>query len=79
VGSGGVLRHGDPALRAQVLRPAVSDHGGGWKVPEGAALVVDQSYVLAAAGLLAMDSAAGAAAGAKLLRTHLVEGAPTVR
>ncbi|WP_426565885.1 glutamate mutase L [Angustibacter sp. McL0619] len=62
VGSGGVLRHHDDAARAQVLAPAVSDHGGGWRVPEQARLAVDDRYVLFAAGLLA-PHAPGAAAG----------------
>jgi hypothetical protein len=53
VGSGGVLRHGDGERRRQVLNPAVTDHAGGWRVPEHAATVVDDRYVLFAAGLLA--------------------------
>jgi len=55
VGSGGVLRHGSPELRNQVLRPATHDLAGGWPVPEHARAVVDVDYVLAAAGLLASD------------------------
>ena len=55
VGSGGVLRHGSPELRAQVLRPATTDLAGGWPVPEHARPVVDVDYVLAAAGLLATE------------------------
>ena len=61
VGSGGVLRHATPARLAEILRPALSDHGGGWKVPAAAELAVDVSYVLAAAGLLAADHPAAAA------------------
>ncbi len=61
VGSGGVLRHNDNGVRAQVLGPAVTDHGGGWRVPEGARLAVDDRYVLFAAGLLARDLPAAAA------------------
>ena len=68
VGSGGALRHGDAALRAHVLRPATRDHGGGWKVPEGAATAVDASYVLAAAGLLAGEHPEAAA---RLVTTQL--------
>jgi len=68
VGSGGVLRHGDNALRARVLRPATRDHAGGWKVPDRAATAVDASYVLAAAGLLAAEHPAAAA---RLLATQL--------
>ena len=55
VGSGGVLRHGSPDLRAQVLRPATHDLSGGWPVPEHAHAVVDADYVLAATGLLSAD------------------------
>lgn len=53
VGSGGVLRHGDDALRRRVLSPATGDHAGGWRVPESARVLVDERYVLFAAGLLA--------------------------
>jgi MutL protein len=53
VGSGGVLRYAEPAALNRILAPALGDHAGGWKVPEGAALAVDAQYVLAAAGLLA--------------------------
>jgi uncharacterized protein (TIGR01319 family) len=61
VGSGGVLRHGSPELRAQVLRPATRDLAGGWPVPEHARTVVDVDYVLAAAGLLSADHSETAA------------------
>jgi uncharacterized protein (TIGR01319 family) len=61
VGSGGVLRHNDDAVRSRVLRPAVTDHGGGWRVPERARLVVDDRYVLFAAGLLAPEARTAAA------------------
>jgi hypothetical protein len=50
-----VLRHGSPALREQVLGPATADISGGWPVPEHARTVVDDAYVLAAAGLLCAD------------------------
>ncbi len=53
IGSGGVLRHGDEALRRAVLGPLTADHGGGWAVPEHARTAVDERYVLFAAGLLA--------------------------
>jgi uncharacterized protein (TIGR01319 family) len=52
IGSGGVLRHGGGE---RVLRAVLSDVGGGWAPPEQARAVVDQQYVLAAAGLLAAD------------------------
>ncbi|HET8615740.1 MAG TPA: glutamate mutase L [Actinomycetales bacterium] len=53
IGSGGVLRHHDDGARARALAPAVTDHGGGWRVPSSARLAVDDRYVLFAAGLLA--------------------------
>jgi hypothetical protein len=52
VGSGGVLRHGGGAY---VLDAVLSDHSGGWAAPSSARTVVDERYVLAAAGLLAID------------------------
>lgn len=68
VGSGGVLRHGSDALRAQVLAPATGDRAGGWKLPEHADVVVDSRYVLAAAGLLAAEHPLAAA---RLVRSLL--------
>ena len=52
VGSGGVLRHGGGAY---VLDAVLSDTAGGWPAPTAARTVVDEQYVLAAAGLLAID------------------------
>jgi uncharacterized protein (TIGR01319 family) len=52
VGSGGVLRHGGGTY---VLDAVMSDVAGGWAAPAAARTVVDQQYVLAAAGLLAID------------------------
>ncbi|MGN6522426.1 MAG: glutamate mutase L [Actinomycetes bacterium] len=69
VGSGGVLRHGTDELRSLVLAPAVSDHAGGWKVPERARVTTDVRYVLAAAGLLAESHPVAAA---RLLHDQLV-------
>ncbi len=68
VGSGGVLRHGGAAAIESVLGPALRDHAGGWKLPERARVVVDGSYVLAAAGLLSTDhpDAAARLLGAEL-------------
>jgi len=71
VGSGGVLRHGDEATRKQILAPALGDFAGGWPVPENARTVVDASYVLAAAGLLARDHPEAAA---RLLQSALLSG-----
>jgi uncharacterized protein (TIGR01319 family) len=62
VGSGGVLRHADPEQAVDVLRSVVRDPGGGWRTPEHPRVVVDRSYVLAAAGLLALDGRAPLAA-----------------
>jgi uncharacterized protein (TIGR01319 family) len=52
VGSGGVLRHATQPQRAGALNCALTDHPGGWAVPEGAALAVDVGYTVFAAGLL---------------------------
>ncbi|WP_229070362.1 glutamate mutase L [Actinoplanes sp. DH11] len=63
IGSGGVLRHGGGH---HVLSAVLGDLAGGWKLPERARTVVDEEYVLAAAGLLAADhpeAAAGLLAG----------------
>jgi hypothetical protein len=67
VGSGGVLRH-DPGGGRDILRPARDDHAGGWVLPRSPRLVVDVSYVLAAAGLLGAENPAAATA---LLRREL--------
>jgi uncharacterized protein (TIGR01319 family) len=55
IGSGGVLRHADPAAAASVLAGPLHDLAGGWPLPRQADTVVDVAYVLAAAGLLAED------------------------
>jgi len=68
IGSGGVLRHADSARRDAVLHAGLTDHAGGWLLPERAAATVDAHYVLAAAGLLADDHPIAAA---RLLRAHL--------
>jgi uncharacterized protein (TIGR01319 family) len=52
VGSGGVLRHGGGAT---VLDAILGDTAGGWAAPTGAKRVIDTEYLLAAAGLLAVD------------------------
>ncbi|MEV6303511.1 glutamate mutase L [Actinoplanes sp. NPDC051861] len=52
VGSGGVLRHGGGE---RVLDAVLGDVVGGWAPPERAKAVIDDQYVLAAAGLLAVD------------------------
>lgn len=68
VGSGGVLRHGSGAVREQVLAPARTDLAGGWPLPEAARSVVDDRYVLAAAGLLSAEHPETAV---QLLARHL--------
>ncbi|HEX5204313.1 glutamate mutase L [Paractinoplanes rhizophilus] len=59
VGSGGVLRHGGGRY---VLEAVLADTAGGWAAPVTARTVVDERYVLAAAGLLAIDHRDAAAA-----------------
>jgi hypothetical protein len=68
IGSGGVLRHADAAARTRILGPLLSDHGGGWAVPDRAALAVDVHATLFAAGLLA---ARAPEAAARLARSGL--------
>ncbi|MGB3185447.1 MAG: glutamate mutase L [Ornithinimicrobium sp.] len=55
VGSGGVLRHSDRSASTAVLQAVLNDHGGGWRPPARARLVVDRAYLLAGIGLLAQD------------------------
>ncbi|HLS46840.1 MAG TPA: glutamate mutase L [Ornithinicoccus sp.] len=55
IGSGGVLRHADPAAAHAVLRAVLADHGGGWRPPEDARPSVDREYLTFAAGLLAAE------------------------
>ena len=54
VGSGGVLRHGRAGVADRVLGSSVG-RDGDWQLPERAQVVVDHEYVLAAAGLLAVE------------------------
>ncbi|HEX2704938.1 MAG TPA: glutamate mutase L, partial [Candidatus Lustribacter sp.] len=53
IGSGGVLRYGDPEGADDVLRAVTTDYAGGWRVPREAAVRVDRAYLLFAVGLLA--------------------------
>ncbi|MDI6912175.1 glutamate mutase L [Nocardioides sp.] len=55
VGSGGVLRHGRLGVAERVLAGSTGDVGGGWQLPRRPRVVVDTDYVLAAAGLLAVE------------------------
>ncbi|MCZ2822592.1 glutamate mutase L [Modestobacter sp. VKM Ac-2977] len=59
--SGGVFRHAAPAVTAAVVQRVAADRGGAGSVLAGARVVVDDRYVLAAAGLLAGDAPAAAA------------------
>ncbi|GAA4603323.1 uncharacterized protein (TIGR01319 family) [Actinoplanes octamycinicus] len=58
IGSGGVLRHGGGD---HVLGAVLADTAGGWALPDRARTIVDREYLLAAAGLLAVDHPAAAA------------------
>jgi len=69
IGSGGVLRHADARARETILGPLLTDHGGGWTVPDRAELAVDVHATLFAAGLLA---ARAPEAAARLARSGLV-------
>jgi uncharacterized protein (TIGR01319 family) len=53
IGSGGALRHAEPAVAEQVLRSVLTDRAGGWPLPQRADVVVDSRYLLAPIGLLA--------------------------
>jgi uncharacterized protein (TIGR01319 family) len=56
VGSGGVLRNGRPGVADRVLAGSTGEHvEGGWQLPRRPRVVVDTDYVLAAAGLLAVE------------------------
>jgi hypothetical protein len=69
IGSGGVLRHSDQRSTAAVLQAVLSDVAGGWRLPEQARAVVDEQYLLAPIGLLALtgrESQARSLAGALL-------------
>jgi hypothetical protein len=70
VGSGGVLRHAAPTAADGLLQAVLGDTPGGWLLPERADVRVDSSYVLAAAGLLALDGRAQL--GARLLADALL-------
>jgi uncharacterized protein (TIGR01319 family) len=72
LGSGGVLRHADPAASVGVLDAVLADHGGGWRPPVGARSLVDTAYLLFGAGLLAEEHPTAARA----LATQLLEVPP---
>jgi len=55
VGSGGVLRHRPPAQAGAILETGLRDDAGGWPLPRSPHVVIDSSYVLAVAGLLAAE------------------------
>ncbi len=55
IGSGGVLRHRKADAARAIVQSALSDHAGGWALPRSPKVVIDSSYVLAAAGLLAAE------------------------
>lgn len=56
LGSGGVLRHNSDSDARAVLAAATGDRvEGGWLVPRDPRVLIDDEYVLAAAGLLAAE------------------------
>ncbi|RNM12964.1 glutamate mutase L [Nocardioides pocheonensis] len=71
VGSGGVLRAADPARARRILAAATGRDPEGWQLPEDPRIVVDRDYVLAAAGLLALDGDAARAQAEHLLCNSL--------
>jgi uncharacterized protein (TIGR01319 family) len=66
--SGGVFRHAEPAAVDRVVARVAADAGGAGSVLDGAPVIVDRRYVLAAVGLLAAEhpGAATALAGGLL-------------
>lgn len=70
IGSGGVLRHADPAAALGVLDAVLTDRAGGWRLPEQARVIIDRQYLLAPIGLLEMSgrTAAARALAEELLR-----------
>ena len=71
IGSGGVLRHADPAAAVALLHGVLSDYAGGWRLPDQARVLIDRRYLLAPIGLLAMT---GRPAVARALAEDLVAG-----
>jgi uncharacterized protein (TIGR01319 family) len=69
VGSGGVLRHGRPGVAERIFAGSVGEVEGGWQLPARARVLVDQQYVLAAAGLLAAEHRDAAIRLVESLRT----------
>ena len=55
IGSGGVLRHAARQSADKVLAAVLEDHGGGWRVPERARVMVDRFYLLAPIGLMSLS------------------------
>ena len=67
LGSGGVLRHGDPSQAGALLRAVTADRAGGWPLPRAPRLAVDAAYLLVVVGLLADTQPQVAAALARRL------------
>jgi hypothetical protein len=65
--SGGVFRHAEPAALDAAVARIAADRGGAAGVLADAAVVVDRRYVLAAAGLLAVEHPEAAAGLARTL------------
>jgi uncharacterized protein (TIGR01319 family) len=71
VGSGGVLRHSPPRLAEDAVRSGTGDPvSGGWLLPRSPRVVLDRTYVIVAAGLLAAEHPHQAYT---LLRRYLAE------
>jgi uncharacterized protein (TIGR01319 family) len=77
--SGGVFRHADPAALAAAVPRIAADRGGAGSVLADAELLVDRSYVLAAAGLLAGGHGAAAAGLVGALTGAEPVGPPSAR
>ncbi len=74
VGSGGVLRAAGGERADAILGAATGVSPDGWQLPEAPRVVVDERYVLAAIGLLALSEGAGGdTPAARLACTSLAE------
>ena len=77
VGSGGALRHAREGAGVELLEQVCRDHAGGWRLPTRPTLVLDEQYLLAPAGLLALTGRRGLAR--RLVAGLLDPGAAPVR
>lgn len=73
VGSGGVIRHAQPAQATALLSALAADDAGGWRTPRAPRLGVDTAYLLVVVGLLAQVRPDVASALARALADELLD------